>query len=506
MKQYDLDPEHFAFKPFVSNETTMDAAQRNLLKNIEGAKQGALNKGDEMMVNIYNDLIAKNKANAFGDYKFKPYKSSPVMNQADLNYAESTLSNPDDVSESLLDKLHALDELTDKNKLEAIGHKATEQAFNDWHAQKQLDLETPEGQRRIQKFIDDNYVPDHEWPGLDPSFFKPTIRDYMNKFKTMKYNDKTKPYVESINTDIQKLNNYTDRLTNLEKDYANALSNPSSSLDDLDLLDAELTMLKFNKDELTGKIVDDIQKVETIDKGASFAYDNSIFIGKNYQTPQDLQNTLDHEGNHGLTAPTLMNFVNSKMDQDLIKELKLTEKLPEHLKQNLSIETIKNTPKNVATQIGIDKGYDPENYWKSAKKYWEQGNTNILGNSKEPTSFLAEVRSSMKQDGLIKNNLDPITADMLKDYYLNYISQPVHHKDLRVFDIMENKKSNFKVLEKHINDLLGLAPYLVPTAIGAGAVGATALPQEKDGGIYLELDDDEIQAYKDGGYIVEDLD
>ena len=91
----------------------------------------------------------------------------------------------------------------------------------------------------------------------------------------------------------------------------------------------------------------------------------------------------------------------------------------------------------------------------------------------------------MKEDGIIKNDYDPITEDMLKAYYEDYIKKPLHHSSLRVFDIMENDASNFKVLKKHINDLLSLAPYLIPAGVGVGAAAASGednTPQYKYGG------------------------
>jgi hypothetical protein len=49
---------------------------------------------------------------------------------------------------------------------------------------------------------------------------------------------------------------------------------------------------------------------------------------------------------------------------------------------------------------------------------------------------------------------------------------------------MENDASNFKVLKKHINDLLSLAPYLIPAGVvtGAAASGEDNTPQYKYGG------------------------
>ena len=523
MKEFNIDPRYYAFSPYISNETLLNSAQRNMLRNIEGAQQGALNRGDQFMFDALNDAARNTKRNALSDYKFEPYTGADAMSTTVFNATEPLNTEINTTTNILADYLSRkkaknlapiqkpLDDLFNREALNQKGQWYAEDNFKKWHDQKLLDYQTPEGQRRIQKFIDDNY-PVYDFPGMDRSISQNMdIADYMSRIKNLKYNDVTKPIIDKIDDDFNKVIELKNKIDNLENTHAELLKNPSSSLDEIDLVDAEIEMFKHDLNRLTDEITNKIKKINSNNDGAHYnTGTNAVFFGNKYLTPQDIEWIMAHEGTHGVTNTSHLDSVNSKMDRDLINELKLSKTLPKHLAKEQSIDEINSTPSGVSQALAINKAKDPEYYWKSAKQYWEAGgkrfNTQVVkGMSSEPTAFIAEVRAAMKKDGIIKNDFDPISEDMLKEYYNQYINTPIHHKALRVFDIMDNKKSNFKVLEKHINDLLGLAPYLVPTAIGVGAASAT-LPEEKDGGIYLELDEDEIKAYRDGGYIVEDLD
>jgi hypothetical protein len=76
---------------------------------------------------------------------------------------------------------------------------------------------------------------------------------------------------------------------------------------------------------------------------------------------------------------------------------------------------------------------------------------------------------------------------------------------------MEPTKKNFKELAKHYNDIKSLLPYAVPVGLGVGATGLAGQEEMQqdmeyqDGGIIMELSDDEIQQYANGGFVVEEL-
>ena len=251
-----------------------------------------------------------------------------------------------------------------------------------------------------------------------------------------------------------------------------------------------------------------------------FSFDNAgyrpteekLYVGRNLQTPSDLRRTMAHEFQHGsdlyfwnLLHQNNPNFTTTKVNKDLIKDIKLSKEAPAHLRKQQDKNAITQTSGSNTTQIGIWKAINPQKHFDDAKEYWLQGRFSNNGNSNEPVAFVAEVREGMLMDGVIKNLYDDITPQMLKDYYKKYTDRPLHERDFRLFDIMENSNSNFKALSKHLNDLQALAPYL----IGAGAAGTILSgsgeeeePEMKMGGIVIDLDQGSIDDYINRGYIV----
>ena len=494
IKKYNLDQKGMVYPSHVRNETLISREQE--LDALNNVQQKALTSGDIDLANEYEKYIAKLKSDALKEYS-KPYTADEALKNTRLNYSDPNLelANPEIKNEFSWpwsknkntavseEKLNALEDLKKKNIKNNVGQQKIETEFKNWKDKKISDLETGEGTRRLEKFINDNNL-------------EMSTKNFIDKFKKTKYTDDTKAIEVDILNNIEKLNKVTDRIKNLETEYNNVLKNPQNyPVNTAERLDAEIEMLKDTKDTVSQIAVAGINNIDKINKTAYYEYGSrNLFVGDNYSTPQDLSKTLAHEGSHSTTRNVTpfenipneekkMAF-NTKMDRDLINELKLSRKPPEHITKELSMSEIENTPEGTSQLLAINRAKDPKTYWLNSKKYWTEGNKNP-GQSNEPTSFIAELRSAMKEEGLIKNDYDPITEKMLKTYYANYIKKPSHHESLRVFDIMKNDKSNFKVLEKHINDLLSLAPYLIPTAIGTGAaMGSTneTLPQNMYGG------------------------
>ena len=239
--------------------------------------------------------------------------------------------------------------------------------------------------------------------------------------------------------------------------------------------------------------------------------EEALHIGRALQTRSDLRKTMAHEFQHGsdLYFWNLLHkdpkFTTTKINKDLIKDIKLSKEAPEHLRKKQDENTIMQTSGTESTNQAIWKSIRPQTYFNDAKEYWSKGRFSTVGDSNEPVAFVAEVREGMLMDGVIKNLYDDITPDMLKNYYKNYTDAPLHEKDFRLFDIMENSNSNFRSLSKHMNNLQALAPYL----IGAGGIGTMLSgageeeePEMKMGGIVIDLDKSSIDDYVNQGYIV----
>ena len=348
LQNFGLDESALAFPANVSNETILSSQQRAMIKNIEGAKQTALSKGDTELAKQFDTYISKIKNDELKKFTETPYTGEQAMSNTTLNYSGNEVPDTNNLFDET-DKDLALHFLKEKNKEDVMGHSTTEMHFNDWKNQKLLDLETPEGQRRIEKFLNDN-----------PS--KVNVNDFMDKFENLEYYNITKPMQKNILNNVDKVNDVTDKITKLSKDrdqYYDVINEDNYTLynKEIERLDAEITMLENDKDGLISDTEDIIKLIDQKNKNAFYeSGNNSIFIGEEYQTPQELPRLIGHEGSHPLTARLLgQTSFNSKMDQDLIKELKLTKKIPKHLEKKLSAEEIRNTPKELLIKQEIQK-------------------------------------------------------------------------------------------------------------------------------------------------------
>lgn len=131
----------------------------------------------------------------------------------------------------------------------------------------------------------------------------------------------------------------------------------------------------------------------------------------------------------------------------------------------------------------IDKNADAKTV-----KYFFEGS-----DKSEPLAHLRELKQNMLFKGVIDNIHQNITAEDLGNFYINKGG----YSD-RIMHSIKPGEEAYKKLAR----LLNKTPVLAPVAIGAGA---TLLPQEKSGGIVMELSDAEIKVYKKGGWIIEEM-
>lgn len=131
----------------------------------------------------------------------------------------------------------------------------------------------------------------------------------------------------------------------------------------------------------------------------------------------------------------------------------------------------------------IDKNADAKTV-----KYFFEGS-----DKSEPLAHLRELKQNMLFKGVIDNIHQNITAEDLGNFYINKGG----YSD-RIMHSIKPGEEAYKKLAR----LLNKTPVLAPVAIGAGA---TLLPQEKSGGIVMELSDAAIKAYKKGGWIIEEM-
>ena len=195
---------------------------------------------------------------------------------------------------------------------------------------------------------------------------------------------------------------------------------------------------------------------------------------------------------------------NSKAKRTAIKE---AEKQTTEIDDILSGLELKKTPEKVDwAQLNNDKGkkdasklFDYMSDNQRATNYFDSGSG---GNEK--SAFAAEVQQYMMTKGIIPSeSYVNITPEMVKKTFIDAkFDKEAGGKYLRLFNIMKPSETNYKLISKALNKMLGVTPI-----IGLGA----AATQYKQGGTtnnYIELDltPEEIQVYKDGGYVVEEID
>lgn len=118
----------------------------------------------------------------------------------------------------------------------------------------------------------------------------------------------------------------------------------------------------------------------------------------------------------------------------------------------------------------------------SAAKYFKKGSK-----GKEPSAFLAELKTTMIEKGLIRNEHSFVTPDRMKIAYQYFLKNPqaVAGKsekgvkilsNTRILDIIKPSKENFELLSK----LMNKTNVLLPGAVGASLVGNQALKKEPE--------------------------
>lgn len=495
-------------------------------------------------------------------------------------------------------ELSALDDLDTIRKQSKTGQASAEELLNAEIEQKLEDLNTPEGRRRVQKYIEDNNLVNEEYdqgnfnelakeyqtelpkiladkysdesqrivelvrnklaagkrlPSLaglkswneleaehilnnpvlrmqayeavvsaDPRFTggtksRPFTHDeYVEKIENILYYDvsedieRTRKVVEKFEDDIRKLaiqKNNLNRNLRAEKDLS-AKKTIQNSIHDINKKILEKNVeIGFNNQSINN--LNDFLNRENANYQP---LENTVSVGEPYTAIGDILPTIVHEIGHG-TEMAGNPFSNSAIDRALIHNLTFRKKAPGYLYKKFDPDKVRETaPSNISGQ-GIKKYRDPERYFTGSLNYFKAGNKLVVGDSNEPTAFAVEMRPALKELGLIKGNYDIVTPEMLEELYVEYTTNPkFQFRDIRILDIIEPTKKNFKELAKNYNDIKSLLPYAIPVGLGVGATslaGQEEMQQDmeyQDGGIIMELSDDEIQEYANGGFVVEELD
>lgn len=300
---------------------------------------------------------------------------------------------------------------------------ATQPAFDKVISERVHLLQTPEGQRRLQNFIDQNKT------------FQ-TLQDLNKGVTNVRAELKPEDYVEAVAGTEQVeqiLNDAKTYMSNLRKDYKKGFVTEAQYNKELDRYNNLQTFLE--NQELNA-----FQKGRVDDKQA-----NLISIGQGFG-PEEAVTAGRHEVTHILQNEEATHLDNELSSIDLIDDADLPQNT--YVSNDASAAPFSN---NVLS--------DP-NYYKKAKNYWSTGSR-----GREKIAFAEDVRSDMLERGIIKNLYDEVTPEMLEAYYKEYTGNRQGRFPLRIFDIMKADPKNFKILSNVINKM----PIAIPAAVGIGA-------------------------------------
>jgi putative chitinase len=132
--------------------------------------------------------------------------------------------------------------------------------------------------------------------------------------------------------------------------------------------------------------------------------------------------------------------------------------------------------------------------------------------SGEPVSYAQEFKQTLLDQGLIKDWFDPITEDILiQSQKINqqnpkgYFQKSAYSSELDEFGNVQSTSrildftdpSRYKQLAKALNK--------VAPVVAAPVVATSMLDNKKDGGFVLDLSPKQVEQYKRGGYILEEM-
>jgi hypothetical protein len=225
---------------------------------------------------------------------------------------------------------------------------------------------------------------------------------------------------------------------NVNKNYIDARKLNSELLPrDFDI---PMDNASFRRGSMKNEIID-LQK----HKYTTDPFDNSIDV-RSLEQPGEIRigshyaenlPVYDHEINHALQNGDV-----TAIDEFLANHFKN----PENVKVGL-------TPKKKGTTLERDY------------RYLLKGS-----NGKEPSSFLAEVRRSMLERGIIKDIYEPITEDIINKAFTHFEKNPFKNKmtnssSTRIFDVARNTPQNRTMFSQMMNKL----PAVLPVGLGIGA-------------------------------------
>jgi hypothetical protein len=272
---------------------------------------------------------------------------------------------------------------------------------------------TPEGQRRLQTMID-------KTPSLAGQTPQTMIEGIASMNSLNAINAQNFAKQEAIIKKMNEVDAIYDQGYMTDTDYFNI--NVS--------LDEELKKVE----EAIAIVQDDFLKSSGFYRPGSNTMGINPMIWKSDEIPK----VTSHELGHYLGS--FLGDGTTYLDDEL-KKLDLLPGTSEQLKLEFAPTTDKST-------AFYKMGEGRNQYLSKSKEYFETGSGGT-----ERVPFAAEVREDMLQKGIIESEYDKITPKMLKDHYKDYKNTRGEKYPLRIYDIMKDKKDNYDIMAKVLNNL-----------------------------------------------------
>jgi hypothetical protein len=403
-----------------------------------------------------NKFSVKNDPQAMG-FVGVPDKEFILPNE----FKQKAIINYRTGAPSATGKLGAADDITEVEQLEdglaysPIDDEIAVQIGDDLRARKMERWQSPEGQRRLQQMIDNT----PSLQGLTPNDYVETLA------KANSWNRQRNDATIQLTDAKQELAKLKEENSYTYGDIYESGQTPSKEL--VEELTAREELVKTKIDGLENTLSSLEQSFPT-----NLAYWNTetqtYAIDPSKVTAADAKIIAGHElAGHTLGSPS--GQVGSTYLDDALSKLDLVK----------GDEITKRTLNNIAPTgqlsildqpSGAYEAYGPggfgDDYIDKAINYWETGSQ---GTEKVP--FAVELVEDMLAKGLIKSEYDKITPDLIKKHFNDYMNTRGNKYPLRIYDIMEGKNKNFKLITDVLNNL--------PT-IAAGAIAADAIMGDDD--------------------------
>jgi hypothetical protein len=313
-------------------------------------------------------------------------------------------------------------------------------------------LESPEGRKRLQQYINDNlHLNKYSVDDIIDRFRKMTFTTSRPHYRGSDASGKTiyEPWYEKQIDDLIKAGTIDPAYK-----YDPSTVGPNAGI----IIDKNGNLVELNVEAESGF------------HWAKHGPGNpSVMNIGSAWSPYDAEHIMEHEFGHFFQneSPLVVDHELTNIELKSPFEL-MQQKSPSYL------DVFKDFTSRLNPFTPYDKGYSVTSSHpgflnaNNSARYWKAGSQGM-----EKTPFAAEIRENLLQRGLIKDRYEPITHDLLRQHHKLYDKTKGDKYRIRLYDVMTKNEDNYKWLSHVLNKM----PAAVPVAIGAGA-----LMKEKDGG------------------------